>query len=244
MKAIKTKSLMSLIYIALLSIPLVSILSRVIYVQANKNAYQSYSYNVIENVSQIDSNTFVADTLYTYQYSQPQTQNGSRTEFSYISLTATDLNLSQEYYDSLTHVLLSNDNKIYFSNSDNSMRWNYNLTENIFKSFAMKTSYQNGLTETFKVMLATYEENKLDNVFEYSVSRLVDENNFGELNFFEWFTSFLLNDHQQNMLYVRFANWYLCYAMLISLMQILFLCLMWFVNFSRKLLDRGMNYDW
>ena len=34
---------MSLIFTALMSLPFVSILSRVIYVQSNKNAYQSYS---------------------------------------------------------------------------------------------------------------------------------------------------------------------------------------------------------
>ena len=55
---------------------------------------------------------------------------------------------------------------------------------------------------------------------------------------------FLQSGNQVNDRLVNFANWYLNYTMLVSCIYLLWLVLMWFINFARKLLDRGMNYDW
>ena len=84
----------------------------------------------------------------------------------------------------------------------------------------------------------------LDNVFEYSVSQFVKDNDFGNVDLFSYFGNIFLNENQMNNLYVGFANWYLNYAMLITLMHFLFAILMWFINYSRRILDRSMNYDW
>lgn len=88
------------------------------------------------------------------------------------------------------------------------------------------------------------ETSTLDNAFDYSLSTFVTENDFGKLNLFEWFWSIFLTNNSQNMLYIHFVNWYMNYVLLVSSAYILFLVLMWFINFSRRILERGMNYDW
>ena len=90
----------------------------------------------------------------------------------------------------------------------------------------------------------SYTENALlSNVFEDSISEIVSSGNVGEMNFFQWFTDmFIDSTNPTNLLYCNFINWYLNYALLISLVFILFLVLMWFVNFVRKLLNRGMDF--
>lgn len=256
MKHLRNKSIMSLIYVALLSIPLVSILSRVIYVQSNKNAYLSYSDALIENQVQITNGN--------------QYQEGAILQFNYVDNGLTGTNYSDQYkFDDISLDLSSifgssynsnynydtiwvrNDGYVYIKDSTISTSqinkaniWGVSITQFAIKFKGVNTTsltYGNGNVVLYQYQ---YKINNLDNVFEYSVNRLVDENNFGKLNFFTWFADLLLDDGQMNMTYVRLANWYMCYALLISLMQILFLVLMWFVNFSRKLLDRGMNYDW
>ena len=235
MKVPKTKSLMSLIYIALLSIPLVSILSRVIYVQSNKNAYQSYS-DTTEVKTYLNYDSVVGNT---YIMNWVDDNNGMTNNTTQIIP-----------YQSITIPAPTGAVKFRYGNSKTLQFYDVNDTnlgsETNITTFSYVANSNASLATQpwFNRQLVLTQKVSLDNVFEYSVSRLVDENNFGKLNFFTWFANMLLDDAQMNMTYVRFANWYLCYAMLISLMQILFLCLMWFVNFSRRLLERGMNYDW
>ena len=88
MKAIKTKSLMSLIYVAMLSLPLASIVSRCIYVQANKNAYQSYSNEYVEKYSQVNnSSTFIVGQEYLVAYDE----NSTNTSGGLINVSDTNL---------------------------------------------------------------------------------------------------------------------------------------------------------
>ena len=116
---------------------------------------------------------------------------------------------------------------------------NLNLIANDFSNYFTDdlSNFQNYIVETI-------ESSTLDNVFEYSVSKFVDDNNFGNIDLFSWFFNMFLDTNTTNNLYVNFANWYMNYAMLITLMHFLFMILMWFINYSRRLLDRGINYDW
>lgn len=241
---LRSKSIMTLIYCALLSIPLVSILSRVIYVQANKNAYQSYSETQVRKIEQINNAQSYADT-FTYNVKPLDSSHGTsgKQYFSYISIGNVNSNaVSFSIYTNETNAHLI---MFWDINNVEVQRFTWGASQNNdFEEFYFTKTSGSDLFNYANVFLIYETTDKLDNVFEYSINKLVDDNNFGQLNFFEWFSGFLLNDAQQNNLYIHFANWYMCYAMLISLMQILFLCLMWFVNFSRKVLDKGMNYDW
>lgn len=82
----------------------------------------------------------------------------------------------------------------------------------------------------------------LDNAFEYSINQFINDNNIGKLNFFEWFTDLFFDNNAKASTYINFANWYMNYALLVSLGYILFMFLMWFINFIRKLLDKGMSF--
>lgn len=78
-----------------------------------------------------------------------------------------------------------------------------------------------------------------------SIEKIIGSANFGLINFMSWFESLFLDmTNSVNALYIHFINWYLNYVMFVSCAYLLFLVLMWFINFSRKLLERGMNYDW
>ena len=62
MKLTKSKNLTGLVLAVLMALPLFSIASRVIYVQANKNAYQSYSgqnldtYDALNSLNEVELN--------------------------------------------------------------------------------------------------------------------------------------------------------------------------------------------
>lgn len=227
---------MGLLFAFILAIPMVSIISRVIYVQSNKNAKDSYSGNVEELTKQNNLNYGI---IYKYEYVNEHTGQTNNTtgliEVDYCSLTL----------ETGTKYIRFNDNNGINMYDDNSTSIG-SLSQINEVYYSVKQSNTTNLIQQpwFNNYQVNYVKGNLDNVFDYSISKLVDENNFGQLNFFEWFNNFLLNDSQNNLLYVRFANWYMNYAMLVSLMYVLFMCLMWFVNFARKLLERGMNYDW
>lgn len=246
---LRSKSIMTLIYCALLSIPLVSILSRVIYVQSNKNAYQSYSETsaltttlISDNAQVINGNNYMINLLESgSSYSENIFINSSTIDYDYLANTELSYDvIGLRFYPNNTHIRFIESNL----SSHNYVLNDEQRTYLNGQTFNLQSGNLVSPNQPVRFYMVSYSSGKLDNVFEYSINKLVDDNNFGQLNFFEWFSGFLLNDAQQNNLYIHFANWYMCYAMLISLMQILFLCLMWFVNFSRKVLDKGMNYDW
>ena len=278
MKIFKHKSLMGLLYAVLLAIPLVSIISRVIYVQSNKNAYQSYSgsttltyYEKYEGVvpsNQVNSeddlvlnNYYFVDGISTSQFTYNgwlilEFTNTSQFEINdnpLVTLPASDYlqsvqkitaNVEQNYY----LVMYWFDDTNFFSiNGINA----YFEGDFILRSYDDVGNFANsGYFMQSSLTISTYiehtlEETTLDNVFEYSVDSIIQENNFGKIDFLSWFANmFLDNTNQVNNRYLGFANWYMNYIMFVSCAYLLFLVLMWFINFARRLLDRGMNYDW
>lgn len=84
----------------------------------------------------------------------------------------------------------------------------------------------------------------MTSILHGAMEDIVGSANFGIINFLTWFESMFLDmTNNINALYLHFINWYLNYVMFVSCAYLLFLVLMWFINFSRKLLERGMNYD-
>ena len=237
------------IFALIMLAPIGMIGTKCLYVICNKNAYKSYSDEYVEKYSQVNnSSTFIVGQEYLVAYDE----NSTNTSGGLINVS--DTNLYDYFAPDINNRVITGINfvvetyariNLVFSDTTTLRINNWNETTTSFVFTYESTNITGNVNIKYtNIYGIVWTTEKLDNVFEYSVSRLVDENNFGKLNFFTWFANMLLDDAQMNMTYVRFANWYLCYAMLISLMQILFLCLMWFVNFSRRLLERGMNYDW
>ena len=103
----------------------------------------------------------------------------------------------------------------------------------LFALFSKNNTYVNGLDYN---TLKTFVTNTIN---EFNVSSVY-------MDFFVWFDDLFLNVQTGSMteLTLQFVNWYFNYVFFVSCGYLLFAVLMWFVNFSRKLLDRGMNYDW
>lgn len=245
MKTLKHKSIMGIIYGVLLLMPFLCIFSRVIYVQSNKNAYQSYSGTKVDKIEQINNAQSYVDT-FTYNVKPIQTTHGTspKQKFSTISIENLNVNSTQfSIYSNQTGAYL-----IMFWDDNNTETeryyWGNPNGNNSFDEFYFTKESGTSLFEYANVFLIYETNEKLDNVFEYSVSQFIDDNNFGKVNLFNWFTDLFLDDNAHNNMYVHYINWYLNYSMLVSCMHLLFLVLMWFVNYSKRLLDRGMNYDW
>lgn len=255
---------MSWLYVGLLSIPFLSIISRVIYVQSNKNAYQSYSGTqeiiqqngyeyktndlnniddlIVNNIYLIDLNEITwAEIDFEIYFNKVWIFNVNNT-----LILNSDIEDYISYNDKTFEIEINDNNGNYFY---------YYPTgdELIYFTYSYISSYSNDflisdfLTQSNFFGNALYVKENislLDNVFAYSVNEIIKENNFGNIDFFLWFTDMFLTDNQVNNMYVGFANWYFNYVLMASCGYLLFLVLMWFINYSRRLLERGMNYDW
>lgn len=273
MKMLRHKSLMGLLYAVLLAVPLVSIISRVIYVQSNKNAYQSYAgtteyiNNVVESydyqTNEVNStDDLITDNIYKFNRLDEIWTISNDTNFlsmAYIKsvdVLYLDTEAITDILSGDTYYLITEDGNDYIS----SFQWNYYfiftndfyfVLDEVINVNAVNTLIQQGYITAsdylgnLSIDIEYTEISTLDNVFEYSVDAIIQENNFGKVDFLSWFANmFLDNTNQVNNRYLGFANWYMNYIMFVSCAYLLFLVLMWFINFARRLLDRGMNYDW
>lgn len=253
---------MSWLYVGLLSIPFLSIISRVIYVQTNKNAYQSYSGQTSYNINY----KYVSDNLedgpiigHIYQLNlNNEDLTDTNFEMDFILISGfIDLNGRLEINDGYIDDFEIYPNISYglYENNLNYTNINYfsvHFETILCNNAVIELLYCNGIAEQYLSYtdyneIANVEINNngtLDNVFTYSVNEIIKENNFGNIDFFQWFTDMFLTDNQVNKMYVGFANWYFNYVLMASCGYLLFLVLMWFINYSRRLLERGMNYDW
>lgn len=78
----------------------------------------------------------------------------------------------------------------------------------------------------------------LSSAFEYSLSEFITSNNFGKIDFFTWFANIFLDNTAHDLLYIHFINWYLNYALYVSISLIIFHVLYWFIDFLHKLLNK------
>lgn len=275
---------MRLIYATLLALPFVAILSRVIYVQSNKNAYQSAeitqtTYDRVETQAPTNEVSNYSDCIqgnyYNVEISNNLIDEGmirliiTNTSQIYFNTYPTDSSIDEQSFDIQTYMYFENKTMIelwrteififhyfssgnieyyiseYFENNSISIKGDF-----IFEQFSQDISYDGTLNEVFSpsdYVITTYNEiqaTTLDNVFEYSVNKFIENNNFGKINLFQWTTNLFFDSNDVNNMYVGFINWYLNYTLLLSATYILFLVLMWFINYARRLLERGMNYDW
>lgn len=242
------KSITNLIYGLLMCMPLFAVLGRVIYTQSNPNAKDSYSDNYVEKTTLVNStNLLLENSNYILNYS------ANSSAISNVSFAVNDTNL-YDYIDTNNKVIKN----LFFIN-ENYPRLNIEYTDtttrridnwnNLFTSFTFTLSStqwnpSNTNIDYANLYLITYQNNKLDNAFEYSIKSFTDENNLGSIDFFGWFTDLFLNQsNTKNALYLNFANWYMNYCLLVSSGYLLFLCLIWFTQYIRRILDKSMNHD-
>lgn len=250
MRITKQRTLTGLILAVLMALPLCSILSRVIYVQSNKNAYQSYSDVATSTTSKLnDGDTLYDGLMYQFAYTSGTTTTGNtRFDVKNGQTNVVDLYFTGETWTTQYIQFYTEHGNtrliVYDTNNTSHNKFDWQDVSNSFYLVMEGDKTLPTGTQYFNVYQVSYTYDKLDNVFEYSVSQFVEYNNFGKVDLTSWFMDMFLTDNVHNNLYVHFVNWYLNYVMLITLMHFLFAVLMWFINYCRRLLDRGMNYDW
>lgn len=257
MKIFKHKNIMGMIYGVVLAIPLLSVLVRSAYVVVNKNSYQNYSGELETQQTYInDVNDLVVDDEY-YFKSGRLTSEGmlggyeQYIEYEYVETITNNTSLDLSQYNAIG--FYSSGTEVYYYLNVVGETFDTNSYFTFLDDVEFKFIYKgndliqsnNILNHSDNIFSVTLLQNGyLDNAFDYSLSKYVDENSFGKLNFFEWFFNIFMDSNQQNNLYIRYVNWYMNYILLVSCSYILFLVLMWFVNYSRRILERGLDYDW
>lgn len=250
-KLFKRNNILNLIYALIIAVPIFSILVRSAYIVVNKNAKDSYSSSgYVEKTSIFTApNTMIEGETYTFKLNNQINGNINFVFYSDININWIDYGVPVHEYNGfclygnsypLTYLLS------YGEIGDNLMYEFTSLQTNIVNEFTFTyiQSRDNTTFNGYELINYQYQKATLDNAFDYSLSKFVDENSFGKLNFFEWFFDIFMDSNQLNNLYIRYVNWYMNYVLLVSCSYILFLVLMWFVNYSRRILERGLDYDW
>lgn len=257
----KRKNLMGIIYAIVMCIPFFTILVRCLYVQLNKNAYQSYSnfnstlteYRQINSYdSMIVGNTYklISNNL---ENSDLKTSTNGIMLVDNVVVETSSRALTQSQIDGINSILLYkyNNNTIVRLNNPTETIQDYGLnshyitctfrflgfsgvdTNNTFTYYFDGCFYENALTNT---------TNTLDNAFEYSLNEITKNNNIGRLNLVNWFAGVFLDmNNSHNALYLNFVNWYMNYSLFVSCVYLLYLVLMWFLCLARRILSKGFK---
>ena len=244
------KSITNLIYGLIILLPMFAVLGRVIYTQSNPNAKDSYSSKTIyqqfaiTNISQFPTNQVVN---LKYKTDIPDVAFYTITGVSYISYTAEDLNISQVNYDSINTIRFyknANNQELRFNSGSSNIKtltWDNSID---FNFMASNVPSQEGIFSFTYISQVILVLDNLDNAFEFSLKTFVDDNNLGSVDLFGWFTDLFINQsNSHNALYLNFINWYLNYTLLVSSGYLIFLALIWFINYVRKILDKSMYHD-
>lgn len=244
-KLFKRKNIMNLIYALIIAVPIFSILVRSAYVVVNKNAYQNYSGKdeIIDYV-----NTDIVELGEDYRFKPAEYTINHNLTLEFVNNGAYAKSDLVQSITNTNKIILRTDGTIVFYENGTWLN-EVNYANNMFYIDMELTAYYPNANADYEVLklfltIPSNINNYLDNAFDYSLSKFVDENSFGKLNFFEWFFNIFMDSNQLNNLYIRYVNWYMNYVLLVSCSYILFLVLMWFVNYSRRILERGLDYDW
>lgn len=249
-KIFGVKSITNLIYGLIVLLPMFAILGRTIYVQANPNAKDSYS-QVSTSITNVVSQGEATIEGMTYQlvYTGGEYVNNQTYYVINGNTNIVDLFFPNETWkvDRFTTYMEHGNTRliVYDLNNTQHNKFDWELVSNSFYFVNKNTLTLPNTTMYYKLTYTTYSYGKLDNAFEYSISEFTKDNNFGEVDMFGWFTNmFLDTSNAKNQLYVGFVNWYLNYTMLVSSGYLLFLVLIWFINFIRRIMDKSMYQDY
>lgn len=174
-----TDLLKILLFTILMLAPVSMIATKCLYVICNKNAYESYSNNYVEKLTQVNSTNLINEYA---EYQVNYSANNGNSATIYVN----DTNL-YDYIDTNNKTIDS----IAFVN-ETYARINLNFTD----STSLRVNNWNDITNSFYITmksttfdfttqlthanlyLITYQNEKLDNVFQYSVNQLEESTLF------------------------------------------------------------------
>ena len=179
-----TDLLKILLFSILMLAPFCSVAVRSLYVICNKNAYQSYSEVVETTTTQLnDGESFNTGIMYTFSW------NGllSGATNNKIDVLDGNTNLVETYfpnetwkvdYFNPTYETMRTRLIVFDTNGTQHNAFMWQETSVSFWAYVKDTSATLKSNSTFNVYSNTYITSKLDNVFEYSVSKLADDQLF------------------------------------------------------------------
>ena len=211
MKKIRHGSIMSLIYAVLIAIPMVSIVSRVIYVQSNKNAFQNYS-GKNEIIEYVNADIVELGEDYRFKPTEYTIDHNLTLEFVNNGSYANS-NLIADI-ENTNKIILRSDGTIVFYQDGTWLNETYYSNFMFYIDLELTAYYPNSNADysVLKDLLfvPSSNNNYLDSAFDYSLSQYVTDNSFGNLNLFEWWSNLFLDLSQsKNALYIHFINWYM-----------------------------------
>lgn len=172
------------IFAVIMVAPFFSVLARTMYVVVNKNAKDSYSDNLIKEKVSITAYTdFVEGEIYNFQTKHVyQNVNvlSRRIYFTNSNFNYVDMGLIDREYYSITIADLGNPNNLYYwmYYNDNQYQQITIPNDSVYSKFTLQIDRIEG-TQTgypFNVNTYVYQTNMLDNVFEYSINKLKENN--------------------------------------------------------------------
>ena len=182
-----TDLLKVLLFSIIMLLPFIDVAVRCGYVMFNKNAYQSYSETssmttteITANTQSISGNNYMINLLDSGpNYSDNIYINSSTIDYEYIAGTTITYEVKAiRFYPNNTHLRLVD---------GNNLSHNYELSDE-------QRTYLNGQTfnwnhgnliennQAVRFFMITYQNGKLDNVFEYSISQLEESNLYNWTN--------------------------------------------------------------
>lgn len=266
MKLFKRKNFQSLIYAIFISLPILSLLPNLLYFGFNEKASDYTDVNVVETyeyetneVNTIED--LIAGNIYHFSITR-ESALASNIEIGINEIYNFETNLTYGYTNASGQSnrlrLTPTAFYLYFQLEDLSINngvFNNSLPSNysISVDFVYSTDYTTN-SAAIEYITASYylgdksisvveSEMNPQNAFEYTISKFIKDNNFGNIDFFSFFSTLFLGNSTINAVYVGFVNWYLNYILYVSLAYLLFSVLLWFVNFARKLLEDTQNVN-
>lgn len=229
----------------MMSLPIISIVVRCIYVQKNQNAYLSYSGENTSDVTYESKNVSqlsLGDKVYYTNTNQELIQRTGTDLY----ITATDIKVNNVIYTTADTIQFyaypssPNSTALYMViKNGNETLYNRNVLENQYEVYFTFTDYNANAASSVYLDInfnkIIYNNNSyLDSAFEYSVNEF-NNVGFNKINFTQWFTNLFTNGDN---IYTTFINSYCNYVLFSTCVLALPYFLYWFITFVMGLMDR------
>lgn len=243
-----------LLVVLFMSLPILSGLVRVIYVQANQNAFESYYGDTI-NQEQFDYLSFddlIVDNTYYFRneligsltsnvdrhtiiYVSNVVNYTTDTSFDYSTLVSLDLYL---YTDNVPRIAFTGINGYITTRALNSNALNFSFTFNGISNLSV-----NPWLEDYDIVGFDYfvEFSYLDNAFDYSIWKTMQDFTFHSDFRFTDLANGLLMTFDNNNLYIQYANFYINWLLTCAVISFAPYVLLSFYHLAIHLLDKFMS---
>ena len=177
-----TDLLKILIFSILMMIPFIDVGTRCLYVICNKNAYQSYSDSNLIQTNTIPTNytQIIENNVVQFNYFENTSYTGGHSikyGFKSISFNPLDYGWNNRDWNSVQFIFNGSNKYIYLFDTNNDYQakniWGTSITSFAIVSNGVNTDVSQQIgTEYTQVSMITYQSQKLDNIFDYSVNKL------------------------------------------------------------------------